>query len=327
MRVTAREVGEDALSEGRRILLQAGLQIQAVVGDVPEGLDPERWRQSGFSAPLLVGSLRSTGGPLSAGGGPWGRWVDPSEGIAVYPGERETVQQLLSLQFDDEHDLSAPAQLGRATEAFDAWRTEYPDTLSYTSQWGTQLSVEQLRRYMLEARPRMLMFASYPFDGQLAGGSPTAWYADIQKYQALAAGGIDGSGRHPLPGGLWLQTFTIAPQRSHVVSESELRLNQFAAWAFGCTVASAYVYNASEAFGAIQSVLFEGRGDGRPTATFAQMVRLNQASRRLGPALVRLRGHDLAIVPGRHALRLEGAMTEVENDLPEGVARWRPGPF
>ncbi|MCB0216536.1 MAG: hypothetical protein KDH92_07880 [Chloroflexi bacterium] len=324
VRATVTEVAPGALSEGRRILLRSGLQIQAVVGDVPEGLHPERWRQSGFSAPMLVGSLRSTGGPLPAGGGPWGRWVDPAEGIAVYPSERETVQQLLSLQYDDEQDLSAPEPLRRAIEALDAWRDAYPDTLIYTSQWGSQLGVEQLRAYLLHARPRLLMFASYPFDGQLAGGSPTAWYADLQKYQALAAGGIDGSGRRPLPCGLWLQTFTIAPQRSHVVSESELRLNQFAAWAFGCTFASAYVYNASEAFGSIQSVLFEGRGDARPTATFAQMARSNAASRRLGPALVRLRGHDIAMLPGRHARLVDGVTTEVENDLPKGLTRWQP---
>jgi hypothetical protein len=142
--------------------------------------------------------------------------------------------------------------------------------------------------YMSACKPDMLCFDTYPFlkDAPGPGGSPTPWYGDAQRYRKLSLGiGV--------PYGLWIQTFH-GEDKYRDPSESEMRLNQFAAWTFGYKLVCAFTYNAGS------SNLFKGPGDRNPKDAFRQIAQINRESRNLGPALVRLKSTDVRIILGQH---------------------------
>jgi hypothetical protein len=187
-----------------------------------------------------------------------------------------------------------------------------------------------MQTYMRRVQPDMLCFDTYPFNGNVAGGSPTALYRDMQKYRLLGMAGNDGTGAKPVPVGLYTQTFTYSGVNNHIVSESEIRLNNFSAWAFGYKFADSFVYEASDADSSVTPVMFSGGGTASPTAQFYQVAETNRQSRNLGPALVRLINTSVQIKLGSHeesgTYWWGGHYTEtVSNDAPAGVPQWNTG--
>jgi hypothetical protein len=149
------------------------------------------------------------------------------------------------------------------------------------------------------AQPDMLMFDTYPFNGNLTGGSPTMFYEYMQKYRLLGLAGNDGTGAHPIPCALFTQNYT-GEGMSHVTSESEVRLNEFAAWSFGYKFICAFLYGNPNYLDTITTLFSNNGNDNYPTAQFYRVAETNRQSRNLGPALVRLISTDVRMVMGQH---------------------------
>ena len=161
----------------------------------------------------------------------------------------------------------------------------------------------------------MLCFDTYPFGGDVTGGSPTGYYADMQEYRKLGMAGNDGTGTRPIPVGFWTQTV----DKNHTVSESEIRLNNYSGWAFGYKFASAFLYQNPTA----TRILFSDQGTNNPTPQFYQVAETNRQSLNLGPALVRLVSTGLCMKMGRHTeTNWFGQKYGVANDRPDDVPAW-----
>jgi hypothetical protein len=174
--------------------------------------------------------------------------------------------------------------------------------------------IQAMYDYMETVKPDMVMFDTYPFfDGDTeTTGSMAWWLGFVQEYRLLGLRGNDGTGKHPIPYGLYLQTIGEATRR--LPSESEFRLQQFAAWAFGFKVSCAFTYEKT-GYPDCESLLFEGAGSTvRRYPQFNQYAELNRQSLNLSPALTRLLSTDVRIVAGQH--------NGVNNDLPYNVSAW-----
>lgn len=307
---------------GHQILLNRGLQIQAQVFPRLEdtgqnvGFNLARWEESNFTTANFHWNDQTE------------QYVGPSPGIAwgryawdqLRPQELANLSSLASIQYRDEQSLSNADNLEAARAWLETYRAQYPDALSYTNQSGGQHSVSVLQNYVDVAKPDMVMFDTYPFGGNASGAnrSETTFYEYMQKYRQL---GLRGHSGHSIPYGLYLQAF-VDPS-GHTPSDSEMRLNQFAAWAFGYTFVSALEYNQFStqypSGGAYGPIYFNGVGDSSPTDRFYIQAEINRQSRNLGPALVRLISTDIRFVPGQYV----GAFSQTfNNPTPSGMSVW-----
>ena len=319
-------LGAEPLDKGHRILLARGLQIQTQVFWRPTGrFDLARWRKANFTTvnwqySAKLGML----GP--APGVPWGRWTDPERRYDAPTGaERPYLPNFVSLQFSDEQDFNHPAVRAAAEDWFRRARRNFPDTLLFTNQPNSRVSETNMRLYMKACRPDMLCFDTYPFGRPRLTtprwGSPMVLYQDMAIYRKLALEGNDGSGRRPIPYGMYTQTFMFVPKWKRFPSESEMRLNHFAAWAFGFKFLSAFTYNAPGSKG-FAAAMFTGAGDSAPTPAFDQIAEINRQGRNLGKSLVRLLSTSVLFVPGRHR-NSDG--TAGSNPVRAGLSAWSQG--
>jgi hypothetical protein len=322
--VIGRSAQGQTLDRGHMILLRDGLQIQAQVFPVLEdndqvvGFNLSTWADSNFSTVNFQWNSDATQYLGPAPGIPWGQYTG---GTFLQSSELPYLSNMVSLQFsDDEENLNNSTTLQQAATALSEYRAAYPSVLSFTNQAAGQLNASQLANYMSVAQPDMLIFDSYPFNGSTSGTSrsPTSYYATMQEYRLAALAGNDGTGKTPIPYGLYMQTYV--PSNVHYVSDSEIRLNEMAAWAFGYTFVSAYTYDAADSTN-FTSVLFNGVGDSSPTVRFNDLAQVNRESMYLGPSLVRLLSTDVRIIPGK-----SGTTT---NPVPSGMSVWNSsaGPY
>jgi hypothetical protein len=289
------------LTRGQYLLAEKGLQIQALafpqVGDQIL-FTMNRFNTSNFTGincwayylePAWFGDSEIP---------QWGRWcygrVDLNATELLY------LDKMVSFQYMDEQDISVSSNVTAAASWIALNKERYPDVISYTNQYGGQNTLSELKAYVQSAQPDMVMFDRYPFTGLLLGGSPTGLYSNMQIYRQAGLSGLDGQGNEPIPYALYLQMYTETNGMQHVVSDSEMRLNQFAAWAFGFKFAEGFIYSADG--DNIHSVLFDGVGDTTPTEKFYQVAETNRQSRNLGPALVRLISSDVRMIMGQHSL-------------------------
>ena len=313
----------DGLSRGHNLLLKNGLQIQALTFPAfnvsgTGAFDPARWAESHFTTYHIWTRLPDTTLIPSPPGIPWSI-TDYRDGATdIDSPQFPYASKLVSYQFSDEQNVADSSYLPTLAASMASLRSKRPDVILYTNQWGTQLSTSALQNYMSTAKPDMLCFDTYPFNGNLTGGSPRQFYIDMQKYRQLGLAGNDGAGTLPIPTALYTQTFRdSSTTNNHVVSESEIRLNSFSAWAFGYKFVDSFIYEKPEHDASLSPVLFQGNGTGSPTEQFYLVAETNLQSRNLGPALVRLVSTDVRMIMGKHG-------SGSTNSRPTGVAAWHP---
>ena len=330
-------------SRGQNTLLQRGLQLQALSfpGITPAGrntgttvFDPARWAQSNFTTLYIWARTYGDAYPAAylpaVPGIPWGMTdytydvpayqSDPNLFGNIEPTAYPYASSLVSYQYGDEQDITNATELAALKAAVATFHANQPNAIVYTNQAGGQASTAAMQNYMLQVQPDMLCFDSYPFNGSVVGGSPTNFYGYLQQYRKLGLAGNNGTGGQPIPVGLYTQTFTNSGLNNHVVSESEIRLNQFSAWAFGCKFADSFVYERDLGDATITPILFADSGNttNSPTAQFYQVAETNRQSLNLGSALVRLASTDVRMKMGQH----RSGGSNRNNSLPDGVSAW-----
>lgn len=323
-----------AVTRGRQILLDRGLQLQAVVATED---DDDNWAVNypgflGFEdANQFLDANFTTVGfwhddtttvkadfATQVGNRSWQWGRNYQQGFAhdLTPGEMGYVNHFVSISYEDELPQTQ-ANLDAEKLAFARWKQLYPNALAYTNfNWGTQYVEDYtgLRNYMQYTQPDMLMFDMYPgYDDYAWYPYRNLWYSTMQRYRTVALEGIDGTGNEPLPYGQFLDLWRRGSNAA-LPPESFVRLQQFASWAFGFTFTSAFVYNqppTSDMY--VQSVMFNGQGDTAPTQIYDYVAESNRQSRNLGPALVRLVSTDIRMIAGWNE-SVDGT----------GIAAWAP---
>jgi len=321
----------DSLDRGHRILLERGLQLQATVLE-DTTFDLETWEASNFTTPDFWASpLAPAFLPPVPGILPWARWTTwwTNELDFLTPVEQPYEQTFVSIHHGDEVDLSDPANVQKIADLLAQFRVLYPDTISFHNESAAISSFSETQNMMAVAQPDIIHASSYPF-GDLnesdEGGSPTKLYETFERYRTLSLLGHDGTGANPIPYGMFIQTFHNNEQWDRPQTTSELTLQQFTAWAFGCKMTNAFIYNSNTpVHGNLISALFNGDGDSSPTPFFYFMAELNAQSRRLGPALVRLISTEVFMKMGLHDKKILWWKEETKNDVPSGVPEWSEG--
>ena len=288
------------LSKGHQILLDRGLQIGTLI-IASDNWANEAWAASKFTTPDL-----SSGRPVKAGD-PWS--IFGATSIAL---DDPYIPGLIAWAYRDEQDISDPAQVADAKSWIETYRPYLPNTLLYTNQ-GSLSKIDDLRRYAQEVRPDMVHCDAYPwaYDGLCIYYKG---YWNMSMYRTLGLEGNDGTGTTPIPYGIWGQTFRIssidAQQQAGsywMPSESEMRLNMFAAWTFGFKHYTTFIYNDvyNNTNEYLDSPFFDDGAHGSfQTTQYPNWTALNQCgemnreSLNLGPALVRLQSTDVRILPG-----------------------------
>ncbi len=303
------------LSRGHQTLVDRGLQLNALVLGTRAGyFDLARWNESNFTTIDFGGDQTYPAALLPpAPGIPWSNvgYYLPDIPENAYP----YASQLIRIQLSDERDITDTTELNNIRSNIIGLHSRYPNLIVHTDQYGTQNTAAELRYYMQYCQPDMLMHNSFAFKYTVTGGSPTALYRDMAKYRALGLEGNDGTGNQPIPVGMYTQTFI----NSRVVSESEIRLNNFSAWAFGYKLIDSFIYDTiPDGIDGVTPIMFSGYGTDNPTAQFYQVAETNRQSLILGPALTRLISTDLRMKMGRHG-------SGSTNSLPSGVSSWTAG--
>jgi hypothetical protein len=328
----------NTLDRGHRILIQRGLQLNALtIGLTIPGRENDteiwkNWDSSNFTTLELGGGLPADSGTTR----PWSTWhgnpQNPSTSLPKRIFEQGQIDNLVNWQYKDEQNIGKETELQELETWIQHYRPLLPNTLLYTNQHGDERfggygssSDFHLRRYMRRIQPDMLMQDTYPYglwnDLGNQGGRPAQLYYAMMRYRRLALAGNDGSGRRPIPYGLWVQTFkgtaTGVGTWTRFPSESELRQQQFSALTLGFKVISAFTYNsASDVGGSLQSPFFSKPFGKAPTPVFHQIAEINRQSLNLGPTLVRLLSTDVRLVPRPPAL---------SDLIAPDILPWQPG--
>ncbi len=294
------------LSKGHRILLERGLQSQALVttGDV---FHLNTCLDGNFTAVHWLWDSNNSllGAPL---GFPWGRWMsNESETLALLSQEAGYLPNMVSLQVGDEQNLNDPAVRASIAAWYNNIRASFPNTILYCNSWGGQITNPNLDDFIRTSQPDMLSFDTYPFrPGEPLGGSPTHFYGDAQRYRKW--GLIYG-----IPYGMYTQTFHDSVTRD--ASESELRLHYFAGLSFGYKHFVCFTYNTGAS-----SLFTPPGGDSNPKPLYSGLAEINRRIRKLSPALTRLRSTDVRFVNGQHIDPSSGGI--VDNARPIDIENW-----
>jgi len=314
------------LDRGHRILLQRGLQLQTTVLDY-KTFDVDEFKSSNFTTPdfwardLAPQYLAPAPGKL-----PWARWTTwwTTNLDILTPVEQLYQETFVSIHHGDECDLSDTNNLNKIRDLLVRHRSLYPDTISFHNESAELSSFQETQGMMEYCQPDIIHAGSYPFGDthapKLRGGSPTWMYEAFEKYRKLSLLGNDGTGTTPIPFGMFIQTFYNEKRWDRPVSPSEATLEQYTAWAFGCKIINAFIYNGNFAVhGNLISLMFDDGENGTPTPFFHHISELNAQSLRLAPALVRLISTEVFMKMGRHKNKLR---RNTDNPQPSGVPAW-----
>jgi hypothetical protein len=298
------------VSKGHLILMDRGLQIQGMI--TPDNyFHLDVYSNANYTAVNFLGDSSGNLGPISTfvgatPGFPWARWANDetnmpcagtnNNGISR-TNEIPYTNQLVNVQLGDEWDLNGNANRTRLVNWFLSVKTNWPNTILYHNNWGSQIGDGPLADFYTRAHPDMLCFDTYPWKalydlnqpdhvGAAIAGPPTGWYGDLRRYREHAKGA-------GIPLGIYRQTFhAVEEYYPYNVyrdpSKSELRLNTFAALAFNVKCLSDFVYNTGAA--SLFTKTFNGSGDTviSTNGLYAEMTDANQRARNLGKALLRL---------------------------------------
>lgn len=297
------------VSKGHHILIDRGLQVQGLAQDDCY-VTLSTYTNLNYTSVCWINDTNSSGVTIHSSRNPWlgdppgflwSRWAKgdtqmPPQ-ITPYGGdETACLSQLFALCLGDEWDLNDPTARTRLVNWFVAVRTNWPNTILYHNNWGSQIADANLADFYTRAQPDMLCFDTYPWTsvwdgtqpdhiGPPIGGPPTGWYGDLRRYRehARAAG---------LPLGIYRQTFHAVQDYNTTVyrdpSLSEIRLNTFAALAFSATLFTDFVYNTGASSLFIKT--FNGSGDTvvSTNGLYYELADVNLRARNYGQALVRL---------------------------------------
>lgn len=269
--------------KGHQWLLKRGLQVQGLVTK-DDVFHLGTFSNANYTAiHWLWNSNPSQHGPTP--GFPWARWVADENSLPPQGDESNYLSQLVMLQLGDEWHLNDPAVRDRAVNWFKAIRADWPDTLLYMNNWGSQVNDASLNDFISRAQPDMLCFDTYPWRSDYTTreplpGPPTSWYGDLRRYREHARGAN-------IPLGIYVQTFHAVQDYDQTVyrnpSPSELRLNHFGALAFNAKVLIDFTYNTGAS-----SLFVPPGGDSQPSSLYAEKADCALRCRNLGKALVRL---------------------------------------
>jgi hypothetical protein len=299
------------LSKGNLILLDRGLQIQGLV-------TPDNWfhldtySNANYTAVNCLWESTGNLGPISTfvgstPGFPWARWVSdetsmPTMGFgqtgngATFSRTDEIpyMSQLMDLCLGDEWNLNDDATRDRLVNWFVSVRINFPNTILYHNNWGSQILDSQLADFYTRAQPDMLCFDNYPWQsvydtsrpnniGAPIPGPPTNLYDDLRRYREHARGA-------GIPLGIYRQTFhSVEVGRVYRdPSPSELRLDTFAAMAFNAKFLTDFTYNTGAS--SLFTNLGGGSGDSvtNSNGLYAEITDVNKRARNFGKALTRL---------------------------------------
>jgi hypothetical protein len=292
------------VSHGRQVLLDRGLQIQGEVALASVGgfSSISRFVDSNFTGMNLWANVQPSLLAQLPAGVQWARGFQPGYNDGqkyLTTAELSYKNSFVSMQYGDElTDIMDPARLTDMRTMYDSWRNSYPNAIAYTNFEYKQLTDANLRTYMTATHPDMIMFDMYP-DFGFASSSRSLWYTKMQQYRLAGLEGYTtdaGVNSGPIAYGQFLNLFRYGTYSDPLPSESYVRLQQFASWAFGYTFAMAYVYNGTPGWST--AALFNGPGDTSPTRVFDYVKEANRQSRNLGPALVRLVSTGIFMQPG-----------------------------
>ena len=312
------------LDKGHRVLIENGLQIQAQSFYQPQDLglesytfDPQPYLAANYTGINWHYRPADTSFAAAHPQFPWARWTTAEAAeTALTPAELPYAAKFVAFQFGDEQSLDDPGFRAACASWFTAARPNFPNTILYTNQLAFNATPANIFAYMNESRPDMMFMDSYRWK---VGNTEGTWhlFSDMQRYRKFALLGHDGTGTRPIPYGMMPQTFH-GENLWRDPSESELRVNHFAAWALGYKFTSDFTYN----YGT--SALFvPGYHTSNPTPTYHQVAEVNRQGRNLGPALVRLLSKDVLFVPGQHR---DSTGAAVANATPIDMAAY-PGGF
>lgn len=293
------------VSKGHQILLNRGLQLQGLSQDDCY-LHLDTYSNANYTSIHWVNSPGAhSSRPDWMGAAPgfaWSRWAaDETQmppQITPYGGdETPYLSQLLALQLGDEWNLNDLTTRNRLVDWFNLVRTNWPNTILYHNNWGSQIGDAELAEFYTRAQPDLLCFDTYPWQavwdinqpdhiGAAIAGPPTGWYGDLRRYRDHAKGA-------GIPLGLYRQTFhAVQDYDQHVFrdpSQSELRLSTFAALAFNAKFLTDFIYNTGAA--SLFTKTFNGSGDSVINATnglYAEMTDINKRAQNFGRALLQL---------------------------------------
>jgi hypothetical protein len=271
-----------SVPKGFQILINQGLQVQGMATNY----DPfhlSTYQAANYSSVNWVWDSNVSAQGPAPGSISWSRWVrdhyttDQKPEMPPIGAESGYMSKLISLSLGDEPNLNDDATRTYYVNWFNSVRAAYPNTILYTNNYGGQLTDTALGDFITRAKPDMISFDSYPYQPGTgpAGGSPTNWYGDLRRYRVFAADA-------DIPLAAYRQTFHDSVDRDP--SESELRLNTFAALAFNVKYLTDFTYNSGA------SSLFNNAagGDNSPNALYTSQATVNKQARNLGPALTRL---------------------------------------
>jgi hypothetical protein len=303
-----------SISRGRQIILDRGLQIQALVGSHSDNV----WAASHFTTltPFHNPDGAAYHLPTLPAGTTWGRmWGDITSSYGQYltPSELPYKDRFVSFGYGDEvTDIDQPARQTQMAAMFANWNVLYPTALTYSNCYGNRLTSAQLATYMRNTNPDLITFDAYVPQNY----TRKDWYKNMQMYRAAGLLGNDGTGAKPIPYGQYLNTYRSS-YSDPLPPESRTRLEQFASWAFGYTWVSAFTFDDMGSPG-IAPVMFSTPGCSSPTAAFYDVAETNRQSRNLSPALVRLLSTDVRMISGK-----TGGVSN--NNRPSNISTWTPG--
>jgi hypothetical protein len=146
----------------------------------------------------------------------------------------------------------------------------------------------------------------------------------MQRYRTAGLLGNNGSGATPIPYAQFLNSYRPS-YTAATPSESYVRLQQNASWAFGYSMVSYFVYNGWVDEWAA-SAMFDSASDNQPNAVFNYVAETNRQSRNLSPALVRLVSTDIRMIPGKYSDYTWWQGNHIDTlSLPSGISQWASG--
>ena len=304
--------GVEDLDRGHRLFLEKGIQLHGLVYDIVwDTTCKNLFDEAGFTT-VHFGQGVYVDGSSVPNTYQWAQWSFDPNGYHPY------TSMLATASHSDEQDITNPHWLTFYADWHAQMRTNYPHVISAVHQGGNP-GITALQNYANVVQPDMVMFDHYVFDsGGTEGGSPTTLYNTMGTYRAVGLGGHDGTGTIPIPYSMWYQSYRPF---GYVLSESELALQYYAAWAYGYKMLSAFTFSELDNLTDVTGSVFF---DGPPTyenrtALYFAVQKLNNQTHNLGPALLRLLSTDIRFVRGQHK---EGPSVPLDNNLPNYAQDW-----